>query len=658
MDKTKASEIGNPQMHLLLVANGEADSDYLSHLLTRAGDDQIRLDRVQSAEEAMTLLGQTDYDLLLCDYKSGDGMALRLLHEMREGRPRAPVIFLSDHVDETTVAAAINAGAFEKTASPHESSVTGAIHSAIDVYCKERQRQKAEVMLRKLWRAVEQSADLVVITDRGGMIEFVNPAFEALTGYSREEAIGHNLVTLQSEEQAAQQYQQMWQTILAGNVFRGILVNRKKNGETFVVEKHVAPLRDDTGEITHFIFNDRDITERRRLESELQQAQKMDAIGRLAGGVAHDFNNLLMIVSAYAELMLDALAAEHPLRHNVQEILTASRSAADLTRQLLAFGRKQMQSLQVLDLNRAIREINRMLPRLIGEDIQLEFVPGKDLGKVKADPIQIEQVLMNLAANARDAMPNGGKVTIETANVRLDEAYVQRHAIVPAGDYVLLAVTDSGQGIAPQHVAHIFEPFYTTKEEGKGTGLGLATVYGIVKQNGGFIWVYSEPGLGTTFKIYLPRVQKEAPTVQLPKLAEESPRGCETLLLVEDEAAVRQASREFLTLSGYNVLEAKNGEDALRVARDYLAPIDLMITDVVMPHLGGARLAEQLAVERPAMKALFVSGYAENTVLRRGMIDVTTRFLQKPFSLKALARKIREVLETEAISETAVTSSR
>jgi CheY-like chemotaxis protein len=254
-------------------------------------------------------------------------------------------------------------------------------------------------------------------------------------------------------------------------------------------------------------------------------------------------------------------------------------------------------------------------------------------------------------------MPQGGKLTIETASVQLDETYVQRHSIVPAGDYVLLAVADSGLGIAPQHIAHIFEPFYTTKEEGKGTGLGLATVYGIVKQNGGFIWVYSEPGLGTTFKIYLPRVQKEILVVQPPKPAEESPRGCETLLLVEDEAAVRQAAGEFLTLSGYNVLEAKNGTDALRVARDYLATIDLMITDVVMPHLGGPGLAEQLAIERPSMKALFVSGYAENTILRHGMIDVSTRFLQKPFSLKALSRKIREVLETQVIAEAAVTSS-
>jgi PAS domain S-box-containing protein len=504
---------------------------------------------------------------------------------------------------------------------------------------------------------VEQSADLVIITDRDGVIEYVNPAFEVLTGYSREETIGQTPRMLKSEEQTPGIHKELWQTILSGTVFRGILANRKKNGEIFLAEKTITPLRDAEGKITHFISNDRDITERRRLETQLQQAQKMDAIGKLAGGVAHDFNNLLMVISAYAELMLDSVAPEHPLRRNVQEIMTASRRAADLTRQLLAFGRKQVQSLQLVDLNWIVEEINKMLPRLIGEDIELIFAPGQNLGKVKADLVQIEQIVMNLAANARDAMPKGGKLTIETANVQLDEDYVQEHSIVPAGDYVLLAVTDSGTGIASEHMAHIFEPFYTTKGGGKGTGLGLATVYGIVKQNGGFVWVYSEPGLGTTFKIYLPRVQQGIEKIHSSKPIEISSKGCETVLLVEDELAVRQSTREYLMLNGYIVLEAKNGEDALCIARDYIPPIHMMITDVVMPNMGGAKLAGHLATERPGMKVLFVSGYAENTVLRHGAIDVTTRFLQKPFSLKTLAHKIREVLETETVMAASAGSS-
>jgi two-component system cell cycle sensor histidine kinase/response regulator CckA len=496
-----------------------------------------------------------------------------------------------------------------------------------------------------------------MIADRSGVVEYVNPAFEAVTGYSRQEAVGRSLRMLKPRQLPPAALREMWPAVMAGNPFQGTVLNRKKTGETFVAEKAITPLRDPDGRITHFVSTDRDVSERHRLELQLQQAQKMDAIGRLAGGVAHDFNNLLMVISAYAELMGDSLAADDPLRRNISEIMNAATRAADLTRQLLAFGRKQMQSLRVLDLNAVIQEVSRMLPRLIGEDIELIVSPGESIGKIKADPVQVEQVLMNLAANARDAMPRGGQLTIETANVRLDECDQQRHTMMPAGDYVMLAVTDVGQGIAPLHLAHIFEPFYTTKEKGKGTGLGLATVYGIVKQSGGFIWVYSEPGLGTTFKIYLPQVRQEARRPRPVPPVEEPAFGSETILLVEDEAAVRKSEREFLGICGYNVLEAENGKDALSIAKDFSGAIDLMITDVVMPQLGGVQLAEQLAAERPQLKVLFVSGYAEKTVLRHGAIDVTTRFLQKPFTLKSLARKIRDVLRTEEISLAAASSN-
>jgi PAS domain S-box-containing protein len=648
MNATTNSTPTSSPKRLLLVGDNE-DFGYLCDLLNRPGNGQLSLDHARSLDEAQVCIARTAYDLLLCEYKSGDDAALRLVRDAHRKAPGAQVIFLSDHVDEAAVDDALKAGTGDpgRRQGPDEPSIRRTIRNAIDTYCRERQRQKAEGTLRKLWRAVEQSADLVVITDREGMIEYVNPAFEILTGYSRVDVMNQTPRILKSGQQTSDIYGELWQTILSGNVFRGVLVNRKKNGDIFVVEKTIAPLRDHEGKITHFISNDRDITDRRRLENQLQQAQKMDAIGRLAGGVAHDFNNLLMVISSYAELMLDALAPQHPLRRNVNEIQKASRSAADLTRQLLAFGRKQMQTLQFLDLNSIIEDINKMLPRLIGEDVELVFVPGEGLGKVKADPVQIEQVVMNLAANARDAMPQGGRLVIETASVNLGDDYVQGHSIVPPGEYVLLAVTDSGQGIAPEHLSHIFEPFYTTKGEGKGTGLGLATVYGIVKQNRGFVWVYSEPGLGTTFKIYLPRAQEMTAVPKLSAPAEDYLTGCETVLLAEDEAAVRQSTREFLRLNGYIVLEAGNGMEALALARDYKGPIHLMITDVVMPQMSGAKLAEDLAAERPHMKVLFVSGYAENTVLRHGKIDVTSRFLQKPFSLKVLARKIREVLDAD-----------
>src|SRR5713226_7694894 len=353
MQSTSGSVTSSAPIHLLLVGESEQDFSYLRDLLRQTGNGHLGLDHARSPEEAVMRLGQTTYDLLLCEYKSGDGTALRMLHEVRKDGSGPPVIFLSDHMNEAAVDTALKAGTGDsvQTSSLDEPSVTRTIRYAIDVYCKERQRQKAEDTLRKLWRAVEQSADLVIITDLSGVIEYVNPAFEALTGYSPEEAIGRTPRLLKSGQQPPGLYQELWETILSGGVFRGILVNRKKNGEIFFAEKTITPLRDAEGRITHFISNDRDITERRRLESQLQQAQKMDAIGKLAGGVAHDFNNLLMVISAYAELMQDSLAAEHPLRRNVQEIMTASRRAADLTRKLLAFSRKQMQSLQLLDLN-------------------------------------------------------------------------------------------------------------------------------------------------------------------------------------------------------------------------------------------------------------------------------------------------------------------
>jgi CheY-like chemotaxis protein len=340
----------------------------------------------------------------------------------------------------------------------------------------------------------------------------------------------------------------------------------------------------------------------------------------------------------------------------VDQILIASRRAADLTRQLLAFSRRQMQSLRVLDLNHVLQDAVRILPRLIGEDVQLEFVPGKEMMKIKCDPVQIEQIVMNLAANARDAMPHGGKLTIETSNIYLDESYLQRHSIVPPGHYVQLAVSDTGQGILPEHLNHIFEPFYTTKEESKGTGLGLATVYGIVKQNGGFIWVYSEPGMGTSFKIYWPAGYQDGIKIVPNRVVDEASPGSETVLLVEDEEAVRQSASEFLVTCGYTVLQAINGEDALQVTQDYQGTIDLMITDVVMPQMGGAKLAGQLAAIRPDMKVLFVSGYAESTVQRYGSIDVTTNFMQKPFTLKMLSRKVREVLEPRVAAAVAGSS--
>ncbi|MGA7379771.1 MAG: ATP-binding protein [Terriglobales bacterium] len=658
MNMTQVAGNGSGRLRILLAGKDQADLSDLRELVLRAGAERLAIDCVYTREETRSQLKKSKYDLLLVDYPDGDGGARHWLGEPDGSEIQVPAVFLGEYFNNGGMEAAIQTAACQPGGCSRTVPCLGLyVLSGIETYLKQRQHRNSEEMLQKLRHSVEQSPDLVMITNSSGVLEYVNPAFEKLTGYASTEVLGQTLGILKSDQQSGELYEEMWNTVLSGKVFNGTVMNRKKNGETFVIEKAITPLRNPAGQITHFISTGRDITDQRKLESQLHQSQKMDAIGLLAGGVAHDFNNLLLVISAYAELLLDSQEAGSPSRKKLDEIITATRRAADLTRQLLAFGRKQMQSLRVLDLNTVVAEIASMLPRLIGEDIQVVFVPGRDLVKVKADPAQIEQVVMNLATNARDAMPAGGKLTIETSNVSLDQAYVQRHVVVPAGEYALLAVSDSGEGIAAEHLNHIFEPFYTTKEAGKGTGLGLATAYGIVKQSGGFIWVYSEPGQGTTFKIYLPRVVRAGKVEGPAQVAQSSPHGQETVLLVEDEAAVRASTCEYLVRSGYTVVTAENGEEALRASREYSGPIHLLITDVVMPKMGGPKVAQQLAAERPGMKALFVSGYAENTVLQHGQIDVTARFLSKPFSLSTLGNKIREVLEASESMAYAASSS-
>lgn len=379
-------------------------------------------------------------------------------------------------------------------------------------------------------------------------------------------------------------------------------------------------------------------------EAHLRQSQKMEAVGRLAGGIAHDFNNLIAVVLLHSELMLRDLAQNCDLRRRAEEIRKAADRAASLTRQLLAFSRKQVLQPRVLDLNDVVADLNKMLPRLIGEHIELLTVTEAGLGKVKADPGQLEQVIMNLVVNARDAMPKGGKLAIETANIELDESYSSRHIAVQPGRYVMLAVSDNGDGMDAQTQARIFEPFFTTKEQGKGTGLGLSTVYGIVKQSGGNIWVYSEVGWGTTFKVYLPRVDQAVEQVVPVEAHAILPHATETVLLVEDEEMILKAAKEILELHGYRVLEASGSKEALAFCQTHRENIDLMITDVVMPQMGGRELAEQLRPLRPGMKVLYMSGYTDDAIAHHGVLEPGTAFLEKPFTARALAHKVREVL--------------
>jgi two-component system cell cycle sensor histidine kinase/response regulator CckA len=383
---------------------------------------------------------------------------------------------------------------------------------------------------------------------------------------------------------------------------------------------------------------------------QLRQSQKMEAIGQLAGGVAHDFNNLLTAISGYSELGLRRLTDNDPLRRNLEEIKKASTRATSLTRQLLSFSRTEMLQAKVIDLNAIVGDMDTMLRRLIGEDIDLITLLEPSSCQVKADPGQIDQVIMNLAVNARDAMPRGGKLTIETGRVHLDETYALAHLAVESGTYVMLAVSDTGAGMDEETKKHLFEPFFTTKELGKGTGLGLSTVYGIVNQSGGTIWVYSELGQGTTFKVYLPVVSEPVET-EIKTTAPESLQGRETVLLVEDEEMVRKLSREILEMNGYRVLSAANGEEACHVCDSYIGEIHLMITDVVMPQMSGRELAEHVVKQRPEILVLYMSGYTDDAIVRHGVLDDSMPFLQKPFTPDSFARKVRELLETLPVGQ-------
>ncbi len=484
-----------------------------------------------------------------------------------------------------------------------------------------------------------------MMTDLKGTIVYVNPAFERISGWSREEALGRKPSILKSGQQDDAVYRRLWETLSRGEVWTGRLVNRKKDGTLFEEEATMSPVRSPSGEILNYVAAKRDVTAARQLEQQLFQAQKMEAVGRLAAGIAHDFNNLLGVISGYGEIVMSGLGAADPLREDVGQILKAADRAAASTLQLLAFGRKQVLQEQVVDLNAMISESEKLLPRLLGEDVEMSTQLEPGLGRVRADPGQLNQVLLNLILNARDAMPDGGRITIATSNEEVDSTYSTAHPNLHSGSYVLLSVTDTGQGMDATTQARVFEPFFTTKESGKGTGLGLAAVYGIVEQSGGQVYVYSEVGVGTTFKVYLPRIDEKAEAGAKEKGSEPARHGTETVLLVEDEAALRELLRKTFESSGYTVLVARDGKEAVELAASHVGSIEAMVSDVIMPGLNGPKVAELLAATRPEMKVLFVSGYSDESIFRNGVLRPGTAFLSKPFSLGTVLRRLRELLE-------------
>jgi two-component system, cell cycle sensor histidine kinase and response regulator CckA len=502
---------------------------------------------------------------------------------------------------------------------------------------------EAEAKLRAL---MESASQAIIAVDHKGLIEVVNNKTEELFGYQREELIGQRLEMLLPDalrEKHVNHRKDYFARPHARPMGIGLdLAGRRKNGQEFPIEISLNYV--EVGGHSLAISFVTDISERIRLEQQLRQSQKMDAVGQLAGGVAHDFNNLLTVIQGYSAMALESMGPEDELREPLEEIEKSATSAAALTRQLLTFSRLQVVRPKMLNVNTVIKQMEKMLRRVIGEDVELTMVGADDLADIHADPGSIEQIVMNVAINARDAMPHGGKLIVETANLFLDKEYAGAHLAIKTGNHVMLAVTDTGTGMSAEVVSHIFEPFYTTKPQGRGTGLGLATVYGIVQQMEGSIWVYSEPGRGTTFKIFFPVVEGNGLSESEAPEARRVSRGQETILLVEDEEGVRKFVRTMLEKQGYTVVEAADTEKALGLAADFPAPIDLLLTDVIMPRMNGPELAEHVAALRPGLKVLFMSGYTDRTIRLQDRLTDDSHFIQKPFTPNLLGQKLRELL--------------
>ena len=509
--------------------------------------------------------------------------------------------------------------------------------------------QRSEAQFRSL---IENVSDFIVVLHADGTIRYASPSFERELG-DGESVVAQNLLDLVTREDHAE-LQKLLTTIQTKGMGRegeGTPIEsefriRRRSGGVRTLEVSATNLLQHPA-VSGIVVNARDVTERRRLEEQLMQAQRMEAIGTLSGGVAHDFNNILTVILGHTEVLLQALPPSSPEYHHLKSVDEASRRASALTRQLLAFSRKQVLQPKVFNLNSLIMDLDKMLRRLISEDIELDTVTEPKLGATKADPGQIEQVVMNLVVNARDAMKSGGRITIETANVTLDEEYVRSHTGARPGPHVMLAVSDTGEGISPENLPLIFEPFFTTKEVGKGTGLGLSTVYGIIKQSGGNVWVYSQPGRGTTFKIYLPRVDEPESVVADP-VRRAITAGVETVLLVEDEPALRDLIKYALTGNGFTVLDVPSPADAIALSREHSGSLHLLLTDVIMPGMDGPALAKQVQKERPDIKVLYMSGYATNFIMHDGEVEPGTNFLEKPFHPRTLLNKVREVLDNSS----------
>jgi len=629
-------------LSLLLIEDAEADEALLLRELGRVY--AIDHCRVETESELRAALHRRTWDIIVSDYNLPGFDAVVALNLVRQAGLDTPFLIASGTIGEETAVAAMLAGANDFVTKANLSRLLPAIARELAEARGRSTRRATELQLHesqlRYRRIVETTRDGVFLLNGELTICFANHSGLELIGYPSS-----HMAALPFIDLVAAGSRPLVETRLA-EVNRGQGIQCEAafvcadGTERWVLLNAQPP--DEQGEILVWAT---DVSQRRKLEEQLRQAQKMEAIGSLAGGVAHDFNNLLSVILSYSNMLLTDLPATDPLRSDIDEIRLAGERARQLTAQLLAFSRKQMLAPRVVDLNQVVRGLEKMLRRLLGEDLELTFLAEAKPWLITADPGQLEQVLMNLVVNARDALPKGGKLTIETQNVELDSAYAAAHHDVSPGQYAMLAVTDDGVGMNAATLARIFEPFFTTKDQDKGTGLGLSTIYGIIKQSGGHIWVYSELDKGTTFKVYLPR---SAEGIDMVSSEPHEPRtlyGSETILLVEDEEQVRVAVRTILRRRGYNVLAAANGGEALLICEQYPATIHLLVTDVVMPRMTGRELAQRLLTLRHEMRVLFMSGYTENSVVHHGVLEAGVAFLSKPVTPDPLARKVREVLD-------------
>jgi PAS domain S-box-containing protein len=634
---------------ILNVDNDHEERSAVSRLLRRAG---FGVEEAASGEQALRLtVGKPDLVLLCVSLDGGiDGLEVCRRLKADAATATIPVILISaTWMDIKDCIRALEEGADGYLTKPIDLAYLLAhIKALLRVRRAEEARRTTESRFRAI---IERSFDAVVLLAADGTLRYASPSYPRILGYTPEEWVGQDafdLVHPEDRPEVALRFAELVRTPGGsdGTVHRAL----HKDGSWRWLETRGTNLLDDPA-VRAVVVNYRDITERRRLEEQLRQSQKMEAVGQLASGVAHDFNNILTAINGYGDMLLDNLLLDEPNRELVEEVKKASERAASLTRRLLAFGRKQVLAPAVLDLNEVVSEMGKLLRRTIGADIELVLHLQPGLARIRADRGQMEQVILNLALNARDAMPQGGRLIVQTEDIELDEGHARRHAEVAAGPCVLLGLSDTGRGMTPEVKAHLFEPFFTTKRPGKGTGLGLSTVYGVVRQSGGHIEVDSEPGAGTSFRIYLPRTEQPGQALKPLGDVQVAPRGSETVLLVEDDQSVRAVNRRTLRQSGYAVLDAGDGAEALRVAAQHRGPIHLLLTDVVMPGLGGRQLAEQLSALHPEARVLYVSGYPDDAVVRHGIREGEVDFLQKPFSSSVLARKVRDVLDAPSPRE-------